>query len=113
MKIEELEHPYMRPQENGTRCDNKTLLLEGAGKALEITTLGGAFLFSAWRYTQTELDKAEHQHELKHGDTTTLSLDGAMRGVGGDLPGATALHEPYILKPKQEYRLHILLKAGR
>ncbi|HWQ05694.1 MAG TPA: glycoside hydrolase family 2 TIM barrel-domain containing protein [Feifaniaceae bacterium] len=113
MKIEELEHPYMRPQENGTHCDNKTLLLDGMEKALEIIDLGGGFLFSAWRYTQAELDKAEHQHELKRDDTTTLSLDGAMRGVGGDIPGATALHEPYIMKPKQEYRLHILLKAGK
>ncbi len=113
MKIESLEHPYMRPQENGARCDNKTLLLEGAGKALEVTGLGGEFLFSAWRYTQAELDKAEHQHELKRGETTTLSLDGAMRGVGGDIPGATALHEAYILRPKQEYRLHVLLKAGK
>ena len=113
MKIESLEHPYMRPQENGARCDNKTLLLEGAERALEVTGLGGEFLFSAWRYTQAELDAAEHQNELKHGETTTLSLDGAMRGVGGDIPGATALHEAYIMKPKQEYRLHILLKAGR
>lgn len=112
MKIEQLEHPYMRPQENGARCDNKTLLIEGAERALEVTGLGGEFLFSAWRYTQAELDAAEHQHELKRGDTTTLSLDGAMRGVGGDIPGATALHEPYMMKPKQEYRLHILLKAG-
>ena len=78
-----------------------------------MTGLGGEFLFSAWRYTQAELDAAEHQNELKHGETTTLSLDGAMRGVGGDIPGATALHEAYIMKPKQEYRLHILLKAGR
>lgn len=113
MKIEELEHPYMRPQETGARCDNKTLLLEGAEKSLEVTGLGGEFLFSAWRYTQAALDKAEHQHELKRGETTTLSLDGAMRGVGGDIPGATALHEPYIMKPKQEFRLHILLKAGK
>ena len=103
----------MRPQETGARCDNKTLLLEGAEKSLEVTGLCGEFLFSAWRYTQAALDKAEHQHELKRGETTTLSLDGAMRGVGGDIPGATALHEPYIMKPKQEFRLHILLKAGK
>ncbi|MEN6340270.1 MAG: glycoside hydrolase family 2 TIM barrel-domain containing protein, partial [Clostridiaceae bacterium] len=113
MKIEELEHPYMRPQESGTRCDNKTLLLDGTEKALLVNDLGSGFLFSAWRYTQAELDKAEHQHELKRGDTTTLSLDGNMRGIGGDIPGATALHEPYIMKPKHEYRLHILLKAGK
>ncbi len=76
MKIDELEHPYMRPQENGARCDNKTLLLEGAEKSLEVTGLAGEFLFSAWRYTQAALDKAEHQHELKRGETTTLSQTG-------------------------------------
>jgi hypothetical protein len=26
-----------------------------------------------------------------------------MRGVGGDIPGATALHETYIMRPKQNF----------
>lgn len=112
-KIGELEHAYMRPQENGARCDVETLVLEGGEKKFAVEKLDGELLFSVWRYTQAELDEAEHQFELKRHAETTLSLDGAMRGVGGDIPGATALHGAYVLVPNVEYRLHVLLKAGK
>ncbi len=113
VRIDELEHAYMRPQENGTRCGVEVLTLEGEKKKLSVEKLDSELFFSAWRYTQEELDKAEHQHALKRRADTTLSLDGAMRGVGGDLPGATALHEAYVLKANMEYRLHILIRAGK
>lgn len=112
-KIETLEHPYMRPQENGARCDVETLTLEGDKKRFSVERLSDSLQFSAWRYSQEALDAAEHQHELSREAATTLSLDGAMRGVGGDLPGALALHAPYELKAGTEYRLHILLRAGK
>ncbi len=113
MKIEELEHPYMRPQENGARCDIETLVLEGKDKKLTVKNLGGSLIFSAWRYTQQELDETEHQHELARHVETTLSLDGAMCGVGGDLPGMAALHEAYKMKPGVEYRMHVLLSIDQ
>ena len=112
-EIAALEHPYMRPQENGARCDVESLSLEGEGKRLTIERLSDSLQFSAWRYSQEALDAAEHQHELTREAETTLSLDGAMRGVGGDLPGMLALHPPFELKARTEYRLHILMKAGR
>ncbi|MCE5188999.1 MAG: DUF4981 domain-containing protein [Eubacteriales bacterium] len=110
--IEQMEHAYMRPQENGARCDVETLSLEGENKRFTVERLSSALQFSAWRYTQSSLDDAEHQHELIREAETTLSLDGAMRGVGGDLPGVLMLHEPYELKPNTEFRLHIRIKAG-
>jgi beta-galactosidase len=108
-RIEELDHPYMRPQENGARCDIETLVLEGKDRKLTVKALEDSLIFSARRYTQQELDQAEHQHELTRHAETTLSLDGAMCGVGGDLPGMAALHEAYKLKPGVEYRTHVLL----
>lgn len=110
MRIDELWHDYMRPQENGTRGDVRTLKLSGGGYALKVTNLGEELLFSARNVSQEALDKAEHTHELPREDALSVSLDGAMRGVGGDIPGATALHEPYILRPGREYRLHVLLQ---
>ena len=35
---------------------------------------------------------------------------GAMRGVGGDLPGLLVLHPQYELKARMTYRLHVLLR---
>lgn len=112
-EIAALEHPYMRPQENGARCDVESLSLEGGNKRMKIERLSDSLQFSAWRYSQEALDDAEHQHELSREAETTLSLDGAMRGVGGDLPGMLALHPPFELKARTPYRLHILMKAGR
>jgi len=109
MEIDALDHPYMRPQENGARCDVETLVLEGEQKKLTVKNLGESLIFSARRYTQRELDEAEHQHELTRHEETTLSLDGAMCGVGGDLPGMAALHEAYKMKSGVEYGMHILL----
>ncbi len=108
---EQMEHPYMRPQENGARCDVERITLEGAKKTLSIERLSGELQFSTWRYTQAALDAAEHQHELQREQETTLSLDRAMCGVGGDFPGLRALHSPYELQASREYRLHVLLKV--
>jgi len=111
--IAEMEHPYMRPQENSARCDVETLLLEGSGKRFFVERLSDSLQFSAWNYSQRALDDAEHQHELIREPETTLSLDGAMRGVGGDLPGVLELHPPYELKANTEYRLHIRIRADK
>ena len=113
MRVDELGHDYMRPQENGTRGDVRTLKLSGGGYALTVQNLGDELLFSTRNISQEALDKAEHIHELPRENALTISLDGAMRGVGGDIPGATALHEPYILRPGREYRLHVLLNFIR
>ena len=55
--------------------------------------------FSCLPYSPDELDGAEHLHELHRDDYLSLHLDARMRGVGGDLPGVAALHEPYQMKP--------------
>ncbi|HWR18476.1 MAG TPA: glycoside hydrolase family 2 TIM barrel-domain containing protein [Clostridia bacterium] len=111
LTVNELEHRYMRPQENGTRGGTRELTLSGADGLISVTDLSGSgFLFSARHYTQEALDQAEHLHELSYTDITELSLDGAMCGVGGDLPGVAALHEPYILKARESYGLHAAIR---
>jgi len=109
--VNELEHRYMRPQENGARGGVRELTLSGTDGIISVVDLSGSgFWFSARHYTQEALDKAEHLHELSYTDITEISLDGAMCGVGGDLPGVAALHEPYILKAKESYGLHAAIR---
>lgn len=96
--VSELAHPYMRPQENGTRCDVRRLSVFSKDRCLLIQGGAGApFLFSAWHYSQEALEKAAHIHELKTQPVTTLNIDGEMCGVGGDLPGVGAAHKVYVL----------------
>ncbi|MDR2524579.1 MAG: DUF4981 domain-containing protein [Oscillospiraceae bacterium] len=117
----ELEHNYMRPQENGNRTDLRWLELrraDGAGLRVEATGGGGthpknilddalasALNFSLHPWGQERLDLADHIDELVPDPYFTLNLDGWQRGVGGDMPGCTYLHKPYKLRPgKYVYR---------
>lgn len=103
--VADLEHHYMRPQENANRTDVRfAQVTDREGRGLRFTAEPGVPLqFSAWHYTQDELEKATHIHELKHGDITTFNFDLAQLGVGGDMPGDAHVREPYILHGKQEY----------
>ncbi len=114
-KVEELEHRYMRPQENGNRTDVRLLELsdkEGKGFTVEAKT-GTVFNFSAGYYSQEKLEKAEHLYELEKDDYISLNLDIAQRGVGGDLPGNTMLHEPYKLKSGKKHKFEIFISPKR
>lgn len=103
--VADLEHHYMRPQENANRTDVRYVeLTDRDGQGLRFTAESGVPLqFSAWHYTQDALEKATHIHELKHGDITTFNFDLAQLGVGGDMPGDAHVREPYILHGGQRY----------
>ena len=109
--IDELEHHYIRPQENGARCDVKRLTVSSHDKKLKIKDLSeNGLIFSAWHYEQDDLAAATHDHLLIRKPLTTLNIDSAMCGVGGDLPGIAALHQQYRLPGNREYKLSIGLE---
>ena len=104
--VNDLEHHYMRPQENANRTDVRYVELSSAdgNKGLKFTSMPEKPLsFSAWHYTCNELEQATHIHELKHSDITTFNFDLAQMGVGGDMPGDAHVREPYILHSNKEY----------
>jgi beta-galactosidase len=111
-KIDELGHDYLRPQENGTRCDVSLLEIKSkSGKTIRIQDPGGKkFLFSAWHYSRNSLNNATHIHTLQKEALTTLNLDCAMCGVGGDLPGIASLHDAYVLRAGTVYKAEFLLE---
>jgi len=100
----ELEHRYMRPQENGNREDVRTVILsDEQGNGLRIDAQR-VINFSAGYFSPEKLDDANHLFELMPDDYITLCVDGFQRGVGGDLPGNAVLHPQYKLKPgKHEF----------
>lgn len=115
MTVTDLEHHYMRPQENGNRTDVRFVELtdkNGKGIRFEAET-GTPLQFSAWHYTQNELEKATHIHMLKHRDITTFNFDLAQLGVGGDMPGDAHVREPYILHGNREYAYTFTMKPIR
>jgi len=101
--VDELIHHYMRPQENGNRCDIRFASLKNNHQqGIYIETLDQNKLsMSLWPWSQDDLDKAEHIHELPQRDFVTLNIDHKQQGVGGDMPGLLNLKEPYKIKKGQ------------
>lgn len=104
MSVADLEHHYMRPQENGNRTDVRFVEFKNAdGKGIRIESTDTPICFSAHHYTQDELQLAKHIHEVPDRDATFISIDLDQLGVGGDMPGDAKVREPYIMHPNKEY----------
>ncbi len=98
-------HDYVYPQENGNRTDIRWFsVTNDKGRGVKISSVGDTLLnFSAWPYTQNDLENAEHIHELPRRENTTLNIDYKQRGVGGDQPAMPTVHNHYKLKRKEKY----------
>ena len=114
MSVNDLEHHYMRPQENGQRTDVREMEVSSeSGKAVKFSMTGDLpFCFTAHHYTVEDLDKATHIHKLEEKDLTEVCVDLMQRGVGGDAPGNACLRDPYIMHKgtKFAYSFEIELK---
>jgi len=116
--IANIGHRYVRPQENGARCDVRWLSVSYGDnsinkRAIRVKDLiGEGLIFSAWHYEQDDLAAATHDYMLLRKPITTLNVDSAMCGVGGDLPGIASLHEEFKLHGNREYKLRIGLEIS-
>ena len=108
--VSDLAHPYVRPQETGTRSDVRwTALTDEAGAGLLVVGLPH-LSFSALPYRISDLDGGEtksrtHWAELAPRNETTLAVDFRQAGVGGDDSWGAVPHREYTLWPQNlEYR---------
>lgn len=102
---------YIRPQENGNRCDVRWLRL-GNGR-LGVGFFGAMPLnVSVWSYDQKTLENARHTCELKPvADRMIVNVDCAQTGLGGTdswSAKARAL-EPYRLR-NDRYRYEFVIR---
>ncbi|MFP4364417.1 MAG: glycoside hydrolase family 2 TIM barrel-domain containing protein [Spirochaetia bacterium] len=106
MPAEDVQHQYVRPQENGNRTDVRwASVTDSNGKGLKVSAKSSGLLeTSIWPYSQEDLDAAEHIRHLPVRDYFQWNIDCCQRGVGGDLPGFLALSERAKLHAKKEYR---------
>jgi beta-galactosidase len=113
LPLSALPHRYIRPQENGNRTDVRWLEVLGDTMVLRAEDVTGELLgFSAWPWTQDELDRAEHDHDLRAGREVTLNIDRRQRGVGGDLPGVAALLPAYTLPAGVRHEVTVRLSVA-
>jgi len=110
--VADLEHRYMRPQENGHRTDVRRLEFaraDGAGLRIDAH---GVIEFNAGYDSQEKLDEARHLYELLPDDCIHLCVDGRQRGVGGDMPGSAYLHATYKLKAGKYSYKFVMKRVG-
>jgi beta-galactosidase len=103
--IENLNHPYVRPQENGNHTEVRwATFTNSKGEGILITDVSGKLLnVSAWPYSMEDLEKARHINDLKPRTFNTINIDLKQKGVGGDLPGIANVHKEFTLNADQTY----------
>ncbi len=92
-KVEEMFEPYVYPQDSGNHGDTKWLeLTNNDGKGVRIFA-EDRFSFSVHPFTQDAIQQAKHQEDLHDMNTTVLSLDGWVRGIGSSSCGPDTREE--------------------
>jgi len=113
--VDDLYHPYVRPQENGQRADVRWMALtDPQGRGILVS--GPAPLdVTALRFLTADLDpgpdKAQrHAAELEPRDLVRLNVDFRQMGVGGVHSWGTTAIQAYQL-PYGEYRYRWTLRG--
>ena len=97
--VEELQTPYLYPQENGNRRDVRwATLTDGAGRGLRVEGEPTIDL-TARPWTSEQLDQGRHPTDLVAGDHVWLNLDLAQQGIGSASCGPGTL-PAYRLDPR-------------
>lgn len=109
-KVEDFEHGYLYPQENGNHCDVRTLTV-GGENGITFDAVDKPFEFSCHDYTMESLENAKHLHEVKtEKDGVWVYVDGAQRGVGGDVPAFACTKRRYKILPNKLYGFSFVIK---
>lgn len=100
LTVDELQTPYVYPQENGNRMDVRVATFKGDKGSLEVSG-EPVFSFSARRWTSEHLDKAQHTSDLEESpDRVWVNIDYAQNGLGSGSCGPGPL-EHQKLKMKE------------
>ncbi|MBV7695889.1 glycoside hydrolase family 2 TIM barrel-domain containing protein [Streptomyces sp. TRM70350] len=96
--VDELQTPYVRPQENGARADVRWV--EIGGLRIEGDP---EFWFTARRWTTEQLDAARHRTDLTPGDTVWVNLDHGQHGIGSQSCGPGPLPRYFLRAEPAEF----------
>ena len=89
--VEDLQTPYVMPQENGNRTEVRwAALTDKHGHGLKINGLA-CFDFTARRWTSETLETAQHASDLRPSDRIWVNLDAAHHGIGSAACGPGVL----------------------
>jgi beta-galactosidase len=107
--VEENIHIYVRPQENGNKTDVRWVVVTNEDDAGLMAVGDPVLSVSAWPFSMSDLEEADHINELPRRDFITLNLDYKQMGVGGDNSWGARTHPEYTL-PARPYSYRFRLK---
>ena len=82
MELSGLMTEYIKPQDNGNRCDVRWLQLSNGEDTLRIDGLQ-PLCVRAWDYGEEDLEGTNHPNEIRRGRFVNLNIDFNIHGVGG------------------------------
>lgn len=92
--------PYVRPQENGNRCDLRWINFANNDHGIQFSAdPENPMSVSAWPYSQDNLSAADHNFEIENSDKMVVNIDHKQMGVGGDNSWGLPVLEKYQIKP--------------
>ncbi|MGW2825978.1 glycoside hydrolase family 2 TIM barrel-domain containing protein [Streptomyces sp. NPDC001443] len=97
-RVDGMQTPYVRPQENGARADVRWVELGGLRIEGE-----PEFWFTARRWTTEQLDTAAHLTDLTPGDTVWVNLDHGQHGIGSQSCGPGPLPQYFLHAEPAEF----------
>ncbi|NHJ46582.1 MAG: DUF4981 domain-containing protein [Asgard group archaeon] len=113
--VGEIQHDYVKPQENGNRSDIRWInLMSDVNLDLNLlikSTKNSDLDFSIWFYSMGDLEKATHIKDLPMKDFVTLNIDHKQKGIGGDWPAIGRVHPEYKMKRKRKYSYSFRFRA--
>ena len=89
--VDDLQTPYVYPQENGNRTDVRWVSFTDAAGAGLLASGAPVLDFTARRWTSEDLDAAAHTVDLKPSGWVHVNLDQAQQGIGSGSCGPAAL----------------------
>ena len=118
---EETPHvePALVPQESGLHCRTRAFTLEqqdACGRwtaALTVEQTDAPLAFSALPNTAQEIEAAQHLSELPVTGRTTVTILGAVRGVGGIDSWGTEVEAPYHVSGAENHHLCFTIDLGQ
>lgn len=111
--VEGLHVPYIVPGENGARQDVRWLTLNAGHESkcvlARIDDDINRFSFSISDFSDFELSRCAHQHELQRDNEVNVHLDIAHMGVGGDNSWFPCVHADFLIPSRKEYTFSFIV----
>jgi len=115
--VRDFGHDYVRPQDNGYRCDTRWFTLSNNEHTLKITGCdfkeGGDYeglCFNVWDYGEEDLNVG-HPYELQRGRFINVNIDRSVHGLGGrDTWGGRTLPQ-YTIDGNKAHSICFVLKV--